>query len=140
MQHPSFIILRIPIFRRLPRIVQKNSNTCRGRSSEHYHCCRSLLCLWHYTPCSFVRYSSAVSISLSPPMYAIRSLPPWAKENGFCLIHHGGGRTNDANDNLYGLRSSLECVLLEFSVERRFGMKPYIGGCALNGGFQSAKL
>ena len=57
-----------------PRTVQKKSNTCRGRLSEHYHCCRSLLCLWHYTPCSFVRYSSAVLISLSRLCTAIRSI------------------------------------------------------------------
>ncbi len=36
------------------------------------------------------------------PAYVLRYfVTVWANQNGYKLIHHGGGRTNDAEDNLY---------------------------------------
>lgn len=36
------------------------------------------------------------------PAYILRyAVTDWGKENGYQLIHHGGGRSNSPNDNLY---------------------------------------
>lgn len=36
------------------------------------------------------------------PAYILKyAITLWGKENGYKLIHHGGGTTNDLNDNLY---------------------------------------
>src|SRR5699024_2011904 len=36
------------------------------------------------------------------PAYILRyGVTEWGKENGYSLIHHGGGRTNDVKDSLY---------------------------------------
>lgn len=36
------------------------------------------------------------------PAYVLRyAVTQWGKENGYHLIHHGGGRTNDIEDSLY---------------------------------------
>lgn len=36
------------------------------------------------------------------PAYILRyGVTQWGKDNGYKLIHHGGGRTNDPEDNLY---------------------------------------
>lgn len=58
-------------------------------------------------------------LSLSPAYVLRYALSLWAKENGFCLIHHGGGRTNDANDNLYRFKKQFGNVFFEFSVGKK---------------------
>lgn len=36
------------------------------------------------------------------PAYVLRyAVTQWGKENGYHMIHHGGGRTNDSEDSLY---------------------------------------
>lgn len=40
-------------------------------------------------------------ISLSPAYILKYAITLWGKENGYDLIHHGGGRTNSADDKLY---------------------------------------
>lgn len=40
-------------------------------------------------------------LSLNPAYMLKYAITQWAIDNGFHLIHHGGGRTNDPNDGLY---------------------------------------
>lgn len=40
-------------------------------------------------------------LKLSPAYILRYAVTQWGKENGYKLIHHGGGRTNDPDDTLY---------------------------------------
>src|SRR5699024_11094695 len=40
-------------------------------------------------------------LNLSPACILRYGVTEWGKENGYKIIHHGGGRTNDPDDSLY---------------------------------------
>ena len=53
------------------------------------------------------------------PAYLLRyATTLWGKENGYVLIHHGGGRTNSSDDTLYKFKK-------QFGVHTEFDF--YIG-------------
>lgn len=60
------------------------------------------------------------------PAYILRyAIAVWGKENGFKLIHHGGGRSNSREDNLFLFKKQFaEKTELEFSVGKKI-WSPY---------------
>lgn len=70
------------------------------------------------------------------PAYILRyAITLWGKENGFSMIHHGGGRTNSEEDSLYLFKKQFATKReLEFYVGRRiWNMDAYRELCRLAG-------
>lgn len=70
------------------------------------------------------------------PAYILRyAVTEWGKENGYKLIHHGGGRTNDPKDSLYSFKKQFgKNTEFEFFVGKRIWNKDiYIRLCEVSG-------
>ena len=59
----------------------------------------------------YLSYSPASSIRIE--------LAKWAKDNGYDVIHHGGGRTNSPNDDLLAFKEKFGSLRLDFFLGRR---------------------
>ena len=52
-------------------------------------------------------------------------------ENGFHLVHHGGGVTNDEADSLYQFKKRFgKNTEFRFCVGKKYGMHTFTKGCA----------
>ncbi len=70
------------------------------------------------------------------PAYILRyAVTLWGKEHGCELIHHGGGRSNDADDSLYTFKKQFgENTSFDFYVGRKiWNDKIYYELCKVNG-------
>jgi len=74
-------------------------------------------------------------LSLSPAYILRYAVTQWGKENGYKLIHHGGGRTNEDDDSLYKFKKQFgKNTEFEFHVGKKiWNSIIYKQLCEMNG-------
>ena len=77
------------------------------------------------------------------PAYILRyAIAEWGKENGFKLIHHGGGRSNSPEDSLFLFKKQFaEKTELDFSVGKKiWNREAYRALCAALGADENSEF